>query len=514
MRAMQEGMLEIGWINRDVYVFQFRIDVEGFGAGFAGAVARPFDSTEGHVRLTAIRPGIDDDDSGLHLLGELHRAMDIAGVDAGGETVKRVVRQRQRFGKIFDPIEAGDGAEQFAIGNFVAGIDIVNKRGREVEAGAMVGVGEAASPGQDGHAPFPRPFDGGQHVLQLFFVNHRAEVVVIPHPDFHFVHALDQHLAKLFVNRIEDEDATAGGASLTGIAERGKQNPFGAVVEIGVVANDERILAAKFERYFCQSLSGSHSDLFAHERRAGETDHADGWILDEWCARLFAIALHDVEQAGRQSGLVGDLTEDPGCGRCVFGGFEDGGVPADEGGENFPGHIGDGGVGRDDEAGHPDRLANRHHIAIRRAAGRGAPVEALALAGIEKAKLNRAAGFAESVFVRFAGFEMDDAGHVGLMLLYGDDDLVQEEATLDGGHVGPGGLGARGSVHGDLDVSGARAGDTAESFTVVRVEFVESFAGAGGRLFTVNPIGDSLRERIVHYFIVHHSLTTPSSLHQ
>ena len=59
--------------------------------------------------------------------------------------------------------------------------------------------------------------------------------------------ARSEPLAEVVVDRVEDDDAARRGAALTGVRERRGERPLDGVVEVGVVADDERVLAAELE---------------------------------------------------------------------------------------------------------------------------------------------------------------------------------------------------------------------------------------------------------------------------
>ena len=77
-------------------------------------------------------------------------------------------------------------------------------------------------------------------------------------------------------------------------------------------------------------------DRFAYFDGAGEGDGFDARIAGEGRADVFAVAGDEVEDAGGQGGFVKDFGEHQGGERRLFGGFEDDGVAAEEGGGGFP----------------------------------------------------------------------------------------------------------------------------------------------------------------------------------
>ena len=162
-----------------------------------------------------------------------------------------------------------------------------------------------------------------------------------------------------------------------------------ALLEVGVVADDERVLAAELEADLGQALAGDARDHPPDRGRAGEADDGDARVLDERLARLAAEAVDDVEDARGQARLGGEPGEgERGLGR-VLGGLEHRGVAAQQRREDLPRDVGDRRVGGDDQAGHAERLADRHRLPVRHRARRRLAVEAAALAGDEVAHLDR-----------------------------------------------------------------------------------------------------------------------------
>ena len=58
-------------------------------------------------------------------------------------------------------------------------------------------------------------------------------------------HAAREPVAERLVDLVEDDDAARRRAALPGVGERGGDRPLDGAVEVGVVADDERVLAAR-----------------------------------------------------------------------------------------------------------------------------------------------------------------------------------------------------------------------------------------------------------------------------
>src|SRR5258705_10308926 len=74
-------------IGGEIDILQIRVDVQRLCARLARAIARLFHTTERHVRLTAERAGVYDDDAALNPAHELHRPVHAPRVNARGESV-------------------------------------------------------------------------------------------------------------------------------------------------------------------------------------------------------------------------------------------------------------------------------------------------------------------------------------------------------------------------------------------------------------------------------------------
>ena len=170
----------------------------------------------------------------------------------------------------------------------------------------------------------------------------------------------EQSGAKLVVDGAENNDPTPGGASLAGIAERRKKGPANRFVEIGVIADHQRVLAPQLERKFCQAPARLDGNLASDRAGASETDHTDVGIRHQGRPGLGAEAVDDIEHAVRQACFPRDPPEQGGGLRGILRRFENGGISADEGRKDLPRHVGNRCVGGDNQAGHSDGLPHRH----------------------------------------------------------------------------------------------------------------------------------------------------------
>ena len=87
------------------------------------------------------------------------------------------------------------------------------------------------------------------------------------------------------------------------------QRPLDRPVEVGVVADDERVLAAQLHHRLRQSPARHLGDKAAGSRGAGERDEVDARVLDERHPRLGAEPLDDVQHSRRQPRLEAEPPE-------------------------------------------------------------------------------------------------------------------------------------------------------------------------------------------------------------
>ena len=78
----------------------------------------------------------------------------------------------------------------------------------------------------------------------------------------------EQPLSERVVDGVEDDDAARRGAPLAGVRERRGERPLDRAVEVGVVADDERVLAAQLHAGLRQAATGRLGDRAPGRRRA------------------------------------------------------------------------------------------------------------------------------------------------------------------------------------------------------------------------------------------------------
>ena len=122
---------------------------------------------------------------------------------------------------------------------------------------------------------------------------------------------------------------------------------LGGRLDVGVVEDDDRRLAAELEVGALEVLGGRRGDLHAGAYGAGDRHQLRDRVLDQRTAGV-AVAGDDVHHAGRED-LVADLAEQDGRGRGGVGRLDDEGVAGGERGRDLP-------------DGHHQRVVPRRHL--------------------------------------------------------------------------------------------------------------------------------------------------------
>ena len=233
-----------------------------------------FTSPEPHVRLGAVGARVHHDDTRLHALGELQRAMDAGRVDRRGEAVGRVVDDPERLVETRGSVEHGDGAEELGARDLRRGAGALDHGRLDVPARPL----EAPPAGEHCRSVRVRLLDGMEDPHHRLPADDRLRV---ERP-----RGLEQALAEGVVDRVEDDDPTGRGAALARVREGGGDRPGHGVAEVRVVADDERVLATELEARLRQPTCRRLVDRAPGRGRAREAHEVDVGMLDERSARF------------------------------------------------------------------------------------------------------------------------------------------------------------------------------------------------------------------------------------
>src|SRR5690606_33622110 len=122
--------------------------------------------------------------------------------------------------------------------------------------------------------------------LQLLLVDDgadaRAEIARVT--ALQLLRVRDELLRERLDDAAVDDDALDGHANLTLMHERAERCRVHGALDVGVVEDDQRVLAAELEHAALQQRAGLRGELGADGRRAREADAAHRRIRDELVA--------------------------------------------------------------------------------------------------------------------------------------------------------------------------------------------------------------------------------------
>ncbi|MCY1238453.1 hypothetical protein D9M72_511930 [compost metagenome] len=123
------------------------------------------------------------------------------------------------------------------------------------------------------------------------------------------LHAALQTLVEERRHAFLHEDARTGAANLALVEPNGVHHTLNGAVDVGIVKDDERRFAAEFQRQRLAGAGGAFANEPADLRRACKGDLVDIRMLDDQRAG-FALAGHDVQHTGRQTGSGSKFSEE------------------------------------------------------------------------------------------------------------------------------------------------------------------------------------------------------------
>jgi hypothetical protein len=132
------------------------------------------------------------------------------------------------------------------------------------------------------------------------------------------------------VARCRHQHAGMCGAGLAGVEIAIADHALHRDIEVGVVEDDRRRLAAEFQRNALDRGRSEFRDTGAGAGRTGEGDHVDLLVRDQGFAHHRAVAGDQVEDAGRHAGGMDDLGQQEGVERRDFRGLEHHGAAGGE----------------------------------------------------------------------------------------------------------------------------------------------------------------------------------------
>src|SRR5687768_6037425 len=260
---------------------------------------REFHAAEWRVRHGG-QAVVDADDPVLQGLCYAKGAAEIARANVGRQPERRRVRGAHHVSFIGERDHRRNRTERFLLEYLHAALD-VHEHGRiEVEAVAFVTADHR--PGAFTH----RIIDMRGNLVETLLVDQRADLRRVVHriADAQLLDRGRELIGKRFANPVVDVDAIGADARLAGVAEFRRHHLLDCHRQIGVIEDDERSVAAQFER---DAFDGAGRLLVQRDAdlgAAGEGELAHARIGEErFRDRRGIRGRQHLEDVGRSAGL-------------------------------------------------------------------------------------------------------------------------------------------------------------------------------------------------------------------
>ncbi len=126
-----------------------------------------------------------------------------------------------------------------------------------------------------------------------------------------------------------DDQAARSSAALPGCAERAPQDRFDGEFHIGIVHDNDRVLAAEFKADLFALLRRPRIKFVADFGTAGEGDHSYIWMIGDGVADHTTRPQNDVDHAVGDSGVGKDADKFRAQSRRIAGGLENNRIARD-----------------------------------------------------------------------------------------------------------------------------------------------------------------------------------------
>nr|WP_254127074.1 hypothetical protein [Aquihabitans sp. G128] len=146
---------------------------------------------------------------------------------------------------------------------------------------------------------------------------------------------------QLVVDAALHDDPGGRGADLAGVEGPGAAHVRDDVLQVGVVEDDGRPLAAQLEQQALHLLAAHLGDAAADAGGAGEGDHVDVGRGGDGLGGLDRAGRDDVDHAGREPGLLEQLAHADHRERVLHRRLDHHGVAHGERRRDLAGHVGD-----------------------------------------------------------------------------------------------------------------------------------------------------------------------------
>ncbi len=286
-------------------------------------------------------------------------------------------------------------------------------------------------------------------------------------------------LLERVVDLLLDDHAAGSGTALARGSERRPEDAFDGEVEIGVLQDDDPVLAAELEVDVLETIRRRLQDGDTGLARAGERDDRHVRMAHEALTDRAPAAVDDVDDALRDPGLVQQLDEALAERGRVGRRLEDDGVARDERRQHLPGRNRDREVPGRDRADDPDRLADRHVELVPELRRRGLSEEPAPLAAHVVAHVDRFLDVSPGLRLDLPHLVGHELGQLRLVLLEEVGEAEEDLAASRRGHQAPVLVRGLGRLDRAIDVVCSRPREDAEHLAVGRARALEGVSGGG-----------------------------------
>ena len=311
----------------------------------------------------AIVAAVDPHHAGLDAPRHTMRLGDILGEDGAAEAVGGIIRPAERLLLGLEARDDDEGAEDlFAVDFHI--VPHVRENGggdEEALAGAVDVLVRFAARGQGGAFAFPA-LDVGEDFLVLRFGDLWALEGLFLEGVAHFGDGLDllfEEGDEFLVDAFLHQDPARCGADLAHVRHDAHVRPFDRLLQIRVVEDQQRALAARLQGDVLH-VHGRHLHNLPSCRRApreGNLVHIQ--MARECRARFLTDPVQDVHHPGWEAGLFDQGREIQGRKRGLLRGLQHHRVPCRERGTELPRGHSERVVPGDDLPAYPQRFAQR-----------------------------------------------------------------------------------------------------------------------------------------------------------
>ncbi len=278
-------------------------------------------------RLAEARHVVVDGDDARHQLAlQPPRRLLASRPAARGEAVRAVVREPDGLVERVHRQDRQHGPEGLLAQDRHRVVHVHQDGGRVEEAGARGGRASGQRAGalrqRVCHVLLDRP--------SLPLEGERAHLAASPlHGPLQRAGLLEHLREEGVLHLLLDVDPLDRGAGLSRVHEGGPHDALRRPVEVGVAADDRRVLAAELQEDRGQVPRRRGHDLLPGGDAAGEDDLPDPWVLDQ-ARRDGVVGGQDAQDAVREARLLRERAEPQAGERRRRGGLEQDGVPGHE----------------------------------------------------------------------------------------------------------------------------------------------------------------------------------------